>query len=329
MPSLQDQIQSTFTSAKASGNCFVFESEVSTNKDHGIEFQINYVPTLAKKPVPSSIHPEKGKKPVNPFLNPDPGLIVQSYDHYHLLLNKFCVVPYHLLIVTKEFQDQSQPLLPPDLLIAWRTMQEAYTTPGLIFYNCGDESGASQQHKHVQLIPLDGKGIQPPIQALFNKIDNPKHGEIYSLNELPFVHVLLLLDAKVLENKDDEIVEEYLGEMFFGLLDAMFQQLRIADPERPRGTKASYNFIMTSRYMMLVPRRAECGVLKSSSGNVLRLSMNSMSFAGFLLAKTREERSTLQYTNDLLAFLTQLGYERKSPETEQEMETLQEEDTEA
>ncbi|ORX49542.1 HIT-like protein [Hesseltinella vesiculosa] len=324
MVSFQQHIKDTFDNAIQHKRCHFFENEIFIKEDHGIKYQINYVPSLAKKAVPSTIHESSDKlrsvhqdKPINPFLCPDPALVVKEVDNYRILLNKFCIIPHHLLIVTKEFQEQSQPLLPPDLLIAWRTMEEAYAKPGVIFYNCGEDSGASQRHKHVQLIPVSDQGVQPPIQEMLNKIDDPKHGEVYSLNELPFVHVLLMLDPRALKSKDDGVVEEYLGQMYFGLLDSMFHQIRLADPSQLQGKKPSYNFIMTDRFMMLVPRRSETGVLTSAQGNELTLSMNSMSFAGYLLAKTEEERDTLQNTPDLMAFLQQLGFDRPDPAVDQ------------
>lgn len=40
---------------------------------------------------------------------------------------------------------------------------------GVAFYNCGPESGRSQPHKHMQVVPLpfmDGQEAQPPVHAL-------------------------------------------------------------------------------------------------------------------------------------------------------------------
>lgn len=44
---------------------------------------------------------KEGEEKPNPFLNPNPALIVKELDNHIMLLNKFAVSPNHLLIVTK------------------------------------------------------------------------------------------------------------------------------------------------------------------------------------------------------------------------------------
>ena len=65
-----------------------------------------------------------------------------------------------------EFYSQSTPPLPPDLVIAYQLLVAAQKagTPFFAFFNCGDRSGASQLHKHLQLLPVVGDG--PPIEKL-------------------------------------------------------------------------------------------------------------------------------------------------------------------
>lgn len=70
------------------------------------------------------------------------------------------MVPLHHLLVTKHYEEQTKPLSPPQLLASYQILQsfyEAKKSPDspagemLCFYNCGDMSGASQHHKHVQV----------------------------------------------------------------------------------------------------------------------------------------------------------------------------------
>jgi ATP adenylyltransferase len=56
-------------------------------------------PALGQKP--TSENKEEGGENPNPFLNPNPALVVKELDEHILLLNKFAVIPNHLLIVTK------------------------------------------------------------------------------------------------------------------------------------------------------------------------------------------------------------------------------------
>ncbi|ORZ24644.1 HIT-like domain-containing protein [Absidia repens] len=319
--SLETLVKEVYSSAKENKNLFIFESTSSQKEANGIQFQINYVPTLAKKPTDGN-----NEKPINPFLNPDPALVVKEDGNYRILLNKFCVVPHHLLIITKEYQPQTLPLFPPDMLIGWKTLMNAYgpSNPGMLFYNCGPQSGASQGHKHMQIIPLVGAGVQPPIQQAVDNIENSKAGEIYTLDQLPYVHVLTPLDRKFMDESADAAVEDYLGQMFFGLLDAMFQQLRFLDDDKEAtNKKPSFNFMITSQFMLLVPRRLEDGITEDG----IKLSMNSLGFGGFLLAKTESEYKALQAMPNLMDLLTQVGFPRPlnhSQELHQEQQQDQE-----
>lgn len=66
------------------------------------QFQITLVPALGEKAAEQKKeeNDDKKEKP-NPFLNPDPALIVKGVDEHLILLNKFAVIPNHLLVVTK------------------------------------------------------------------------------------------------------------------------------------------------------------------------------------------------------------------------------------
>ncbi|CAO3616247.1 unnamed protein product [Cunninghamella echinulata] len=327
MGELESLVIEKYQFAKENKHLFFFESTKFDKENNDILFHISYVPSLAKKPGvenkkinndnEENLSPSLQKE-VNPFLNPNPNLIVKEYDDYRILLNKFCVVPHHLLIVTKEYQKQTLPLFPPDMLIAWKTLKSAFgSTPGLVFYNCGTNSGASQPHKHMQIIPLPGINAKVPIQAIVDKIENSKAGEIYTLDQLPFVHVLTPLDRKFIEenSNDEAIIEDYLGQMFFGLLDGMFQQIRLnIDDDSAINVRSnlSYNFIMTCDFMFLVPRRSETATFQV--GDLpYTLSFNSLVFAGFMLAKTELEKDALYYYSDLMDLLKQVGFERSIP----------------
>ncbi|KAI8083083.1 HIT-like domain-containing protein [Halteromyces radiatus] len=316
MASLESLVKERYSAAKANNDIFIFESSSTQKKDNGISFEINFVPTLAKKPIDEYNKTAKNdtindnKQPINPFLNPSPALIVQENETHRILLNKFCVLPHHLLIITKDFQPQTLPLFPPDLMIGWKTLMTAYgpSSPGLLFYNCGPLSGASQPHKHMQLIPLIESGASP-IQQAVNKIENSKAGEIYMLDSFPFVHVVTPLDRQFMDESPEAAVEDYLGQMFFGLLDAMFQQIRLVDNEKLSNVKPSYNFIMTSEFMLIVARRQEYATLTTKDERDLAISINSMGFAGYLLAKTEDEYEVLKTVN-IMDVLSQVGIPR-------------------
>lgn len=126
-------------------------------------------------------------------------------------------------------------------------------------------------------------------------------GQIYAINKLPFVHVIMQLDANIVRAGKEELTD-YLSQMFFGLMDAMFQQLR----ENTQELTTSYNFIMTQEFMMLIPRQKETAVV-THQDKEYEFSLNSLPFAGFLLSKTEEQQQVLEAQEDLMELLCQVG----------------------
>ena len=88
----------------------------------------------------------------NPFLPYEDALYVAAITPTHVaLLNKFPVQDDHLLIVTRAFAPQEALLDADDFLALAACLAEV---DGLAFYNGGEVAGASQPHKHLQLVPL-------------------------------------------------------------------------------------------------------------------------------------------------------------------------------
>lgn len=75
-----------------------------------------------------------------------------------------CICPF--IESGVDFQSQNTPPTPPDLIAAYSLLQAARKTNQnfFAFFNCGDRSGASQRHKHLQLIPTKADG--PPVEKL-------------------------------------------------------------------------------------------------------------------------------------------------------------------
>ena len=95
-------------------------------------------------------------KKTDVFLKPfEPGICVEDNltAKHSLLFNKFPVRKNHLLIITKAKKQQTDLLNKEDfeaVCITMRAMDESFA-----FYNAGEIAGASQNHKHIQVIPLD------------------------------------------------------------------------------------------------------------------------------------------------------------------------------
>lgn len=109
-----------------------------------------------------------GPRP-NPFLPWDQPLEVERLAPDHvLLLNKYPVQEAHLLIITRRWRAQSGWLDAED----WQAVAHvAADTGGLWFFNSGPRAGASQPHRHLQLLPRPaGEASCPLADALLRQL---------------------------------------------------------------------------------------------------------------------------------------------------------------
>src|SRR5690606_23263081 len=99
--------------------------------------------------------------PRDAFARPDPDLTVSADSATHLaLLNKYPVLPHHLLLVTRRSVPQEALLDDDDFAALAGALAEI---DGLAFYNGGAVAGASQPRKHLQLVPLPLEPGGPPV----------------------------------------------------------------------------------------------------------------------------------------------------------------------
>lgn len=218
-----------------------------------IPFQVRQATNLVRKQKITKQRPPD----FDPFLPYEQDLYVGDAGPDHaVLFNKFNVLDDHLLIVTRKFEHQDLPLNAADfaaLAHCWRG------TDGLAFYNCGAISGASQRHKHLQLVPRLGPS---PMRAPVEAVLDPAQGRVPAFE---FVHGVAALHL------DGMSVAEAGTAMA-----AVYEQLT-ADTSARGGP---YNLLATRRWMMVVPRAAE------HSG---RTSINALGFAGSLFVRDAAE----------------------------------------
>lgn len=87
----------------------------------------------------------------DPFLPPfEKGLFISEIGEHRLLYNKFPCVKNHVLVVSKAFEDQHSLLEAKDFASGFLTIK---ALNGIAIYNSGPESGASQPHRHIQVLP--------------------------------------------------------------------------------------------------------------------------------------------------------------------------------
>jgi ATP adenylyltransferase len=263
--------------ALASGALAPIETDEARIADAGVEFLVRRVSSLAKKERLARVR-AAAPRPVDPFDPPEPELTVAALSPTHLaVLNKFPVLDGHLLFVTRRWADQETLLDPDDAAALAYGLAEI---DGIAFYNAGIAAGASQRHKHLQLVPLplapSARGI--PIEAAFDASagrDGPA-----LLPRLPFAHAFVRLAPGVAADGA-------------ALLDTYFALLAAARLHVVEGrASAPYNLLATRRWMLLVPRSQErFGVI----------SVNALGFAGSLFVRDDAELATLRRAGPMAA----------------------------
>jgi ATP adenylyltransferase len=230
-------------------------------EDGGIPFVIHTLARLERKAQVTTQQRETG---TNPFLPPDPELFVAELSDTHsVVLNRFNVLDHHLLIVTRRFVHQLERLDLSDFEALCLCMSEV---DGLGFYNAGMVAGASQPHKHLQLVPLPlGSGPRPtPLDAVMNRATPKK--VIHRIEAFRFPHALIRLEGTpISSDRADELFDNY---------HRLLKTADVTDSSIP------YNLIVTKNWMLMVPRRREF---------FEGISVNALGFAGSLLVRDQEQ----------------------------------------
>ncbi len=247
-----------------SGALRPIETTSYTLDECGVRFQIRVVSNLVRKKRASAPKPSAPYR--NPFLPYEPAMFVGDVTGTHIcLLNKYNVIDHHLLIVTRNFEPQEAPLTGADFLALWVCMAEF---DGLVFYNSGRSAGASQTHRHLQIVPLplarSGHGI--PIESVLDF--DPRDGRVRTVRGLPFRHAFVAVDPDWLASPLRAAAATF--ECYRTMLD----KFSTDTVEIPRGRPGPYNLLVTRRWMLLVPRAQEC---------FQSISINALGFAGALL----------------------------------------------
>ncbi|NJN24151.1 MAG: phosphorylase [Acaryochloridaceae cyanobacterium RL_2_7] len=185
--SLWSQIRQTFAHALDIGALKPIPTSYEWVEQDGISFLIRIVDNLWRKER-AAARGKASPKPANfnPFLPYDEDLFVCNLSASHcILLNKFNVMDHHILIVTREFESQQNWLTLQDFEAIQKVIQEI---DGLGFYNGGKLAGASQPHKHLQLVPLplSSEGPKFPFAPCLESLhSDPK---LTTANAFPYPH---------------------------------------------------------------------------------------------------------------------------------------------
>ncbi|MEM9214277.1 MAG: phosphorylase [Cyanobacteria bacterium P01_F01_bin.150] len=258
---------------------------------HGVRFLVRILANLARKEKAHKKQQQlkvKGKD-FNPFLPYEKDLFVCNLSSTHLcLLNKFNVVDHHLLIVTREFEEQETWLNLHDFSALWSGLREI---DGLAFYNGGKVAGASQRHKHIQLVPmpLSPEGWAIPMEAILSQSNGVVNN---SYRVLPFRHAFSALNLTPQALPLD--AAQILLDCYHRLLDQLNAKKQAEKPAKDQAGQTlggrdrnfiPYNLLITRRWMLLVPRIQE---------NAYSIPINALGFAGSLFVKNEAQLDLLK-----------------------------------
>jgi ATP adenylyltransferase len=270
----------TRSQAIASGSLQTFPTVHSFIEDGGVRFFVRVLASLREKSVARS------KQNADPFLPPEKDLTVADITDTHIaVLNKFNVLDHHLLIVTRRFEDQDSLLTLMDFEALWLCMVE-YN--GLGFYNGGREAGASQQHKHLQMVPLPLAPTGPPVPIAPLL---PCPGPIAAVGTIPafsFLHSYVRLRPDIVHTPREAAIDT------FELYTAMLKSVGMPAPgtQAPTVRSLPYCFIVTREWMLLVPRSRE---------HIEDISLNSLAFAGSFFVWDQQHLERLKARGPLKA----------------------------
>ncbi|EAR62362.1 DUF4922 domain-containing protein [Neptuniibacter caesariensis] len=265
--SLWSRAEAIADSAKKLGSLQSLETLSENLQEGNLCFTLRQISSLRRKKNNS----ERSDKPRNPFFPYEAPLFVDNAGPAHnILLNKFNVLEQHLLITTKVFEPQTSELSLADFHALYECMKQ---DKALAFYNSGPEAGASQQHKHLQLVKTAPAAQDIPFAAIFEQLRDEVPRK---LADLPFEHVALGLNNNLFDS------EWFTPADAAAQLKNLYDRLRASlSIESTAGhIEQPYNWLLTQEWMLLVPRRKE-----SYQG----VSLNALAFIGSILVPDKKQ----------------------------------------
>ena len=206
---------------------------------------------------------------INPFKPWDKILEIDSIGNGHqLILNKYPVQLGHVLLITNEWKEQNGWLDIKD----WEAIKEVNKdTSGLWFFNSGPLAGASQPHRHIQLLRRDPSELSCPREKWILALNNLNYkNEKFSKN---------IILKKFSKSLNEENIHEIYKDLSYNL--------GLGDPMNDKKPKYPYNLIFTDRWMIIIKRKTD---------NLFGISINALGFAGYILVT---ENSDIKYLREL------------------------------
>ncbi|MDY0310120.1 MAG: phosphorylase [Castellaniella sp.] len=292
-----DAVRARSDQAIASGDLQPIVAEQVVIEDQGLPFTVRWVAALAAKDAAkpraaaaapatadsqASILPGGPRDPdFNPFLKPDPALLVGPVgDHHAAILNKFPVCLHHLVLARRAFAEQRSPLEAIDFqALAFMLSHEG----GLGFYNGGPAAGASQRHKHVQWIPAAPDNAS--LRALGAGLPSGQaQGTVVRHPALAMAHCFVRVDAGL--GADAGASAQAMG-IAFGQACAALDLRPDAD-----GLLPPCNMLVGDGWMLVLPRSQE---------HFQGVSLNALSFGGTIYVRDPAQIDAIRAAGPLRA----------------------------
>ena len=234
-----------------------------TSNKHFCDYELR----LLKSPIPKYLS-EYGPKR-NPFIPWDKRLEIQSiYSRHTLILNKYPVQIGHMLLITNKWKPQNGWLNIDDFEAIENVDND---TTGLWFFNSSREAGASQPHRHFQLLPRHNYESICPRYDWFCSLLNRKNNS----NSLISHCVSIKQRKKNNESNSHELYNSY---------KTMINEMNLGDVEANDKPIKPYNLLITSKWIALIKRKTH-----RSKG----FSINALGFAGYFLGTKESDVDAL------------------------------------
>jgi sulfate adenylyltransferase (ADP) / ATP adenylyltransferase len=278
---LWNRVITTTKQALISGALLSIPTNYEILEDEGVGFVVRILSNLTRKDQAK----QKTPPDFNPFLPYEQNLWVADISDTHVcILNKFNIVDHHLLIITRDFEPQESLLTVNDFIAMHACLADF---DGLAFYNSGLIAGASQKHKHLQMLtlPMLENDVKVPIEPLLASASF--QDGVGTVKEFPFIHAF----AKLKNDASTSAVESGTAtwEIYRNLLKAVNLE-----------ENNNYNLIATREWILIVTRSHE---------QYKGISINSLGFAGALLVRNLEQLELLKQYRPM-QILQQVGFPR-------------------
>ena len=206
---------------------------------------------------------------INPFRPWDNILEIDSIGKYHqLILNKYPVQLGHILLITNEWKEQNGWIDIED----WEAIKEVNKdTTGLWFFNSGPLAGASQPHRHIQLLRRDPTELICPREKWILDFSRSNYKNKKFTNNI------------IMKKFTKSLNEENIHAIYNDLSN----KLGLGDPKIDKKPRHPYNLIFTNSWMVLIKRKID---------NLYGISINALGFAGYILVT---EKSNITYLKKL------------------------------